>query len=507
MKYKEKSIIGKLYYRLSLTANEFLLLLLIALFSFFLRFVNYSNRWGLAYDQARDGIVSHQILVNMEIPISGPFSASGPFVFGPFWYWFHALVTALNPHSVMWLWFVQTSISALMPIVMFFIGRKIIDSRFGFIVAFFTAISTAQIAQSTNLTYSTFVGFISVFILLFLGLFIKTKKTIYIFLMSLLMGLAVNVHFQAVGYFLFLPIILALNIKSIKNIAFISLGFSIPFIPLLLFDFASNHYQSNNIIEYLFNGGNTNSLPKRWLTYIGVFWPTSYAHIIGGYMPFGALTAIISISVLLFFIWKKRIEKTIFIILVFLSLNFIVLRYFKGHIYDAFLVFLHPAILLITAWVVYKLIKFNKYLGIVFFLVIAIATLTKNYEEIVNATNHTATYSMKMMQMLEEKYPDKKFAVYDFQFKNSSKSNSLVLYLLKNDLISDNGQKIGFLQATISAELDMHNATVIHGAIRENPILVDLGNYDRKQLESRDWEFVNPSAVYESVIHWYEKEN
>jgi len=442
----------------------------------------------------------------MEIPVSGPFSASGPFVFGPIWYWFHALFTLLNPSSVMWLWIVQTSISTLMPLVMFIVGRKIINSHFGLLLGFFTAISTAQIAQATNLTYSSFAGFFSVFILLFFVFFIKSKKTIYIFLMSLFMGLAMNIHFQAVGYFLFLPIIILLNLKSPKNIFFIILGFFIPFIPLIFFDFTSNHYQSRNIVEYLLNGGSANSLPKRWLIYVGEFWPKAYSHIIGGYSPIGILIGTISFLVVLYSFFKKKINLTILFIGIFFILNFIVLRYFKGNIFDAFLVYLHPSILIITAWVVYTIFKWNKYAGIMLFLIISSFTFIKNYEEISNATNHTAVYSLSFMNKIRTIYPNEKFAVYDYEFETSNRSYPIVMYMMKNDLLNDEGRKIGFLQATISAELEIHNAPLILGTLNEN-ILLDLNRYTREELEEKGWVFINPSGVYESVIKWYEKEN
>jgi len=492
--------------KLNVSMVDLYLLLVIFISSFFLRFVNYGNRWGLAYDQARDVIVSNQILIEMEIPISGPFSASGPFVFGPFWYWIHALITLLNPSSVMWLWLVQTSISSLMPLIMFFAGRKMIDNKFGLVLAFFTAISTAQIAQSTNLTYSTFTGFISVFILFFLVYFIKTRRSIYIFFVSLLMGFSMNIHFQAVGFFLLLPIIILINIRSIKNILLIVVGFFIPFIPLIMFDFASNHYQSGNILEYLFNRGNNTALPNRWLTYLGVFWPKAYSHIIGGYWPVGVLTVLVSVVVAFFSIWKRKVDRTIIIVLVFLLLNFVVLRYFKGNIYDAFLVFLHPYILLITAWVIYRLIIWRKFLGTVLFIVVVVATFAKDYEEIANATNFTSKNSITIMNNLSKKFPEEKFAVYDYKYKNSSRSVPVVMYLFKNNLVSDEGYRIGFVTATISAELEVHNAPTVLGNLNET-IILDLSKYSREELEKKDWIFINPSGIYESVIHWYEKEN
>jgi hypothetical protein len=137
---------------------------------------------------------------------------------------------------------------------------------------------------------------------------------------------------------------------------------------------------------------------------------------------------------------------------------------------------------------------------------IVLSTFFKNYEEIVNATNFTSKNSIIMMNNLEEKFPAEKFAVYDYKYKNSSWSVPTVMYLFKNNLISDEGRKIGFVTATISAELEIHKAPLILGNLNEI-IILDLSKYTRKELESKNWVFINPSGIYESVIHWYEKEN
>ncbi len=142
-------------------------LTIILLISVFLRFINYQNRWGLAYDQARDAIVAHYAIFTHQIPLIGPFSASGPFVFGPYMYWIYMFVTFFQPTSIILLWVVQTGISVLMPLVMYKIGKIIHNNKLGLLLALLTAISTAQIGQSTNLTYSTFVGFVSMFVFLF----------------------------------------------------------------------------------------------------------------------------------------------------------------------------------------------------------------------------------------------------------------------------------------------------------------------------------------------------
>ena len=52
----------------------------ILLISIFLRFYNFENRWGLAYDQARDVLVAREGLNSFGLPLIGPFASAGQLV-------------------------------------------------------------------------------------------------------------------------------------------------------------------------------------------------------------------------------------------------------------------------------------------------------------------------------------------------------------------------------------------------------------------------------------------
>lgn len=500
--YRLVNVFNNLKMRLDTTNAEFFLLVGILLLSFFLRFINYHHRWGIAYDQARDAIVTHFAYTTHQLPLIGPFSASGPFVFGPYWYWIHTFFTALNPHTVNWLWITQTFISALMPLLFFFIGKKTVNTKFGLLIAFLCSISTAQIAQSTNLTYSSFVGFISIVLLYFVIEALQSKKSKYIFVVGLLIGLSMNVHFQAVGMIFLLPLVLIFTGLKFKNIFISTLGFFIPFLPLLYFDFITDHFQSKSIIEFLNSRGEGNALQKRWLTYVLDFWPTSLGHIIGGNKLFGFFLMIFSSVILLYGLFKKRIPKEILVLVLFTGINILVLRYYKGNVYDAFLVYLHPSILMIVSYSVFILISKFKYLGIGILLILSGFTLFRNYHEIAPAYNMTAITSERFMNQAINRYPDKKFEFYDHNLKHTQRSFPTVLYFTKNNLILDNGYKLGITFATNSAELNSYNMPIISGD-EGGPILLDLNSKSRSELEAEGWAFINPSIIYKSVVNWY----
>ena len=131
--------------------NNNVLLYLILGIAAILRFYNYPNRWGLAYDQARDVLVSTYALHNSLIPAIGPFSSAGQFVYGPQWFWIISLMSAVFPNAIITPWIIQSLLYVFTVYVMFLIGKEIIDEKFGLITAFFTAISISSgLAQSLS---------------------------------------------------------------------------------------------------------------------------------------------------------------------------------------------------------------------------------------------------------------------------------------------------------------------------------------------------------------------
>ena len=61
--------------------------ILIVLLSFVIRFYDFSGRWGIGADSARDALIALEALHRHQLPMMGPFSSAGPFVTGGIYYW------------------------------------------------------------------------------------------------------------------------------------------------------------------------------------------------------------------------------------------------------------------------------------------------------------------------------------------------------------------------------------------------------------------------------------
>ncbi len=468
----------------------------------FLRFVNYQNRWGLAYDQARDMLVASEALRLGSLPLIGPFSSAGQFVYGPQWYWIIMYMINIFPYSVMGPWVIQTLLYVFVVFIMYLIGKEIIDKRLGLILAFLTAISTTQIALSTNLISPSMAGIFSVISVYFFVRFVKYGRNSDGFLLAFFVGNTINIHFQAIGLLSLIPISFLFNNKrKIKQLLFLAFGLFIPFIPLLIFDLKTNFFESRNFLDYYLYGQNRIYVPNRWLTYLGVFWPKTWASIIGGYPLIGYLIVIFLALLTAWQLVTRKISKAIFSLMIPFFLIVLMLRYYKGEIFGGYTAFLNPFILILTSFLIYEIFKTKKLLAFFLIGIITVSTLYMDYQEIKFATNNTAKSAKYVKNVLVNKYPDTKFAVYDHKFAYATNSYALVLYLNQDKKIDDKGMKIGFAFPDPKSKMRKDFPRIFYeGGF---PEAYDLSASSSSELLKEKWIFVNPSEVYKTTVEWY----
>ena len=179
----------------------------------------------------------------------------------------------------------------------------------------------------------------------------------------------------------------------------------------------------------------------------------------------------------------------------------VILRYLKTPLFESFYVFIHPFVLVLTAYLIYHLYMFKKGIGMLVFVTVIGGTLITNWQHIQSGENITHMFASTWSHELKQKFPGEKFAVYDYEYKYRDKSFPLVLYLMSEDMIDDNGKRIGI--AVTSKEVD-HSETYqsIIGNTGSYQVF-DLEASSSSQLRGSKWSFVNPSQVYKSTQSWY----
>lgn len=493
---KIKNIIVKYWF--------YILVVLILGVATILRFYNFENRWGLSYDQARDVLVSHEALRENKLPLIGPFASAGQFVYGPQWYWILMLLIGIYPSWLLTPWVLQTILYVGVVLLMILIGHEIQGKRFGLLLGLLTAVSTAQIAQSTNLTSPSMVGILSVIVFYIFIKYLKTNRAIYSFLLGFCVATSINIHFQAIGLLVLLPVAIFFGRKSKKRITLLIIGSIIPFIPLLIFDLTNSFFESKNMLQYYFHDQYKVSyevLGRRWLTYISVFWPKAWAQVIGGYSIIGYIEIIALAAFYIYGFLKKIIPKELYIIAASFLFMFALIRYTRTPLFDSYLTFLHPFIITLVGFSVFALLKRITIVGIIILILIIVGSVHKNIVEIRAATNHASSRAREWTNLLIKTYPNQKFSIYDYGYESTGFSLPLVLYLDSKGKLSDNGYRIGFgSKPKVRIQ--------IHKEIKGNKagfILRDLNSSSSAQLKKDGWAFINPSQIYLSTVEWYKK--
>lgn len=470
----------------------------------FLRFYNFENRWGLAYDQAHDALVARYALKEHKIPLLGPFSSAGAFQSGGEWYWFIMLATAVYPYSVLTPWIMLTILYIFFVLLIILLGKELLDKRFGIIAGILAAVSTSQIAQSVNLTNQSPLAFIALLSLWSMIRYVRKREDTYLFFLGLTISLASSIHLQGLGLItlLFFTLIFC-GIPSRKGVLLTIVGLLLPWVPIFISDAGNNFLNTRNMIMYYLRDQYKVSLDvlgRRWLTYAGVFWPNAWAHIIGG-TKILAYFVLASLSfVVIFKGVKRRLTKEWYIFLVSFLGAIILLRYTRTPLFDSYLVFLHPFVLFLTAWLVFYFYKKNIVIGLLFLSILVVGSMQKDIKEIQGGINYSALKAKEWKSLLSQTLPGKKFSLYDYRYRSLNFSFSLALFLENEGMLSDVGYKIGFGNPEETEE------KVFHPQIEKGEagiVIRDLNSSSSAELKKARWSFINPSEIYRSTEEWY----
>lgn len=179
----------------------------------------------------------------------------------------------------------------------------------------------------------------------------------------------------------------------------------------------------------------------------------------------------------------------------------VIVRYIRTPIYPSFLIFLNPYIYLLTSIVIYSLYRFKKVLGVLFLLIILTTSIVYVWKDIVTAENRSYKTAKLWRDQLVERYPEEKFSLYDFELLNTDKTFPFVLVLETENLIDNNGIKIGIANASSGAQF-RDWAKVVFGEVESHQAFL-LDSSTILELESTGWRRIDPEVIYGSVQNWY----
>lgn len=473
--------------------------ILVCLLGAGLRFYNYGNRWGLAYDQAHDALVARGALDQAKIPLVGPFSSAGPFQTGGEWYWLIMMGTQFGSGRVIAPWIFLTALYVLYVALLIYFGKELKGKLFGLILGLLGAVSTAQIAQSVSLTNQTPLAFLSL-LALWSGIrCIKTKNTIYFFTLGFIISLAASIHLQGVALGSIIPVVFIFTgLPSFRQIIAVSIGLLLPALPLLIFDVQNDFINIRHMMQYYLVDQYKISLDvlgRRWSTYLSQFWLKEWAYTIGGYSYVALMIIVTGITGYAYSLLKKENTRTWGFVGACFILLVTIIRYARVPLFDSFVSFTNPFVLILTALSIYFLFKHIKPAGVVIFIVILVCTMIPTVREVTHGVNLTAEESVRVKSAVYQKVPFASYAVYDYKYLTAGFSLPIVLYLHADGRISDSGKKIGIAVSGSGT----HWTEITSSGGRT---LYDLSGSSSAELKSYGWQLVNPSGIYLETEEW-----
>lgn len=473
----------------------------IIILSFALRFYSYPDRWGLAYDQAHDALVARGAIEQMKIPLVGPFSSAGAFQTSGVWYWLLVAGTVVAPMYVVSPWILISILSVVYVGVMIYLGTKLEGKVFGLLVGLLTALSTAQITQGVNLTVTAPMAIISALAVIMMLRYINNKTNLNLFLFAFFVALAPTMHTQ--GYTLIFLLVFALvftGIPSFRKLPYLLLGLAVPFLPLIVFDLKNDFVNSTSMAKYLLHDQYKVSLDilgRRWLTYLGEFWPKGWSYTVGGNILLGYAFLAGVLGTALYKFRNKTLSKEWLIMLAYFVTAVFIIRYTRTPIFDSYLVLLHTFVLLLSAWVLYFVWQKIRVLGAMLILIVIGMTVMQTVPAIVNPTNQSYIFSKRAGDMLIGRISQQNIQLYDFKYLSVEHSFPVSLYLSAQGVSSNSGHKVGAMRAS-AEELKEYKEL-----FRVNDmVFVDLNKVSETSLK-KNWEAIDSRSVYQATEEWY----
>jgi len=477
-------------------------------FAVFLRFYRINDRWSVDYDPARDSMVAREALRLKNIPQIGAFSSAGPFVWGPIYFWFIMLSYAIAPNFIFAPWVLYTIVDLIHILVMIKIGKISWGEKGGLILGLITAISTGMLFRASLVNQPTLVPVCGSLVILTFLLYAKTKKPLYLLLMGMSIGWALNNHFQALNYLFFAPLIILLTEKTKIKKVFISslsflIGLIIPLLPLAYWDYHMGWKNIKNVLDYFLIGQYRLWVSNRWLIYAGQYWPKLWSSVIGGNLIYGYLFIGLIIVFLITQLIAKKLPKTIFGLATVFGILLVLNRYYRGERFEGYMVYFYPLIIYFSGYVIVSLIKLNKMLAVTFLIPLLFFTLKADLRLIKNQMdpNNPRPIINKLVKELKVLRPKEKFKIYDDRYLSPTPSMMTSFFLSFANLIDEkNGTILGF---STQDNLPYPKLTEVNGILQQTNIYDLTSFWSKKEFDQQRWINVSPKFVCLDILEWW----
>lgn len=356
----------------------------------FLRLYNFTNTLQFLGDQGRDATIAKEILIDHNPVLIGPVTSTGNMYLGPLYYYFMVPFLAMSYPSPVGPAYAIALLSILTIALVYYLGKEMVGEKAALSATILTSLS-ATLVYFAHFSWNPNPSPIMAVLLIWATYRAITKHPKYWILVGLCVAVLVQLHYITL---LCLPAAgliwlnqLRVDIKNRKaNIisGLVALGvFIVSFLPLVLFDLRHNFINSQSFIHFLTAdlGPNQSSLLDRvhlvaTRTFLRInqtlFFEFMFPNIIASCLFIAGLIATVIVKLKN----SKSDNLGLSVILTYLVIGILGLGYYRGAIFNHYLIYLLPLSFLVWGVVLEFLIRKN--LGKIFVIVFGILFLSWN---------------------------------------------------------------------------------------------------------------------------------
>lgn len=492
--------------------------IVIVIFAAIIRFYALPSHISIGGDDARDIAIAKESIRLHTLPRFGSFSSAGPFVFGPLFYWVLILSYVLIPYNLFAPWIMTVIASLGMVIVMMVIGKRIGGTQLGLILGVLTAFSPQLAIRSAVVGQHTYVAIFTSLAILFLTLLWQQPRKLFAFLLGAMIGIAVNMHYQALNLFVLIPFIFLIPRVGLKRkIIFVIIavaGILVPSLPLLAWDARQEFANTRNILDYFLIAQYRLYVPNSWRIFLLSFLPTFWSYVVGGWYQLGIGAIVISGIGGLLSLKNDRSRLTTClcaIVGVFLLIN----RYYHGERSEGYFLYVTPFIVLITGigistiatWVGKSFGKQKKFIHLdyllIFILIVPFMIGGLMRVGLSNGKQQSITDIFNTVAAIKNERPGKTFALYGEHFNNYNQTTAISAFLQDQHRESSEGIAIGvFCPGAYKKNKYPVITTLVNGCKID-----DLSSLNKQALKKNGWVLISQQSLYQDLIGHWEKEH
>jgi 4-amino-4-deoxy-L-arabinose transferase-like glycosyltransferase len=361
-----------------LTKKYFPILFLIGvlIISAYLRLWKIEDYMTFLGDEGRDVLVVKKMLVDHKFTLLGPTASVGGFFLGPIYYYFmlpFLWVFNLNPVGPA----VMVALFGIATVfLVFVIGNKLFSSQVGLIASTIYALSPVVINYSHSSWNPNLVPFFACLLVYFLYKYRQDNRKHNLFIVGGIIGIGIQLHYLFLFLVVFTAIyLLIINKKDfIKNLFPVLIGFTLLFLPFILFEIRHGFTNTKMILKFVFVSNDTGF---NLITFLNTTKEVSYRLFFRLVAENRFIPTLITIIVAFYGLTeiKKNRKYDSFLLLVLWCLIPVLLfGLYKKNIYDYYFGIIFPTPFLFTAIGIAKLLERKQLLpfGIIIFVYLAV---------------------------------------------------------------------------------------------------------------------------------------